>query len=244
MATEGNKLEVFGTVIRNLVTALRDSVVFFLFVLLLFTPTTIRDRLVEAGFTKGSIAGFEWGAQLESAAEQTKSIGESVEQASENYSSLIERLNKLEQEIADPEVKATVKSIEKEAQKSSTKLKAADRSVRHNFAVQQQLVAKIRPSAVTKAGWLYLGKVTQDKTAWVAGSPKHIQSTSPALLSGKTLTVIDDVYLRERGTVNGRPTRGKILGAAKEGDAVEVIELDYSRARGGGWFVWVKVQQV
>ena len=36
MANEGSKLEIFGTVIRNLVTALRDSVVFFLFVLLLY----------------------------------------------------------------------------------------------------------------------------------------------------------------------------------------------------------------
>ena len=206
------------------------------------TPATIKDRLVEAGFTKGSIAGFEWGAQLESAAEETKSIGESVEQASENYATLIERLNKLEQDVADPNIKETVKSIEKVAQESRTKLKAADRSVRHNFAVQQQLVAKIRPSAVTKAGWLYLGKVTQDKTKWAAGSPKHIQAISAKLSPGERLTVKDDVYLRERGKVNGRRTRGKILGAAKDGDTVEVIELDYSHARSGGWFVWAKVR--
>ena len=243
MPTEGSKLEILGTIIRNVVSALRDSVVFFLFVLLLFTPTTIRDRLVEAGFTKGSIAGFEWGAELESAAEQTKSIGQSVEQASEN-SVLIARLNKLEREITDPTVKATVKSIEKEAQESSTKLQAVDRNVRHNFAVQQQIVAKIRPSAVTKAGWLYLGKLSQDKTAWVAGSPKHVKSISPTISSGETLTVIDDVYLRERDTVNGRPKRGKILGAAKEGDIIEVIDLNYSHAQGGGLFVWAKVQHV
>ncbi len=242
MATAGSKVEIFGTVIRNLVSALRDSVVFLLFVLLLFTPGTIRDRLVSAGFTKGSIAGFEWEAELKSAAEQTKSVGQTVEQASENYEVLIERLNSLEKDVTDPIVRESVKKIEKVANESRTKLQAADRSVRHSYAVQQQIVAKVNPAAVTTAGWLYLGKVTEDKKAWTKGSPKHIRTTRPELSSGTTLTLKDDAYLRERGKSKVY-ARGRILGVAKEGDTMKVIELDYSHARGGGWFVWVKVQR-
>lgn len=242
MATEKGKLETFGAVMKDVVSALRDSVLFLLFVLLLFAPASIKARLAAAGFTKGSIGGFEWEAQIKSAAEQTKTVGQTVGQATENYSKLIERLGELEKKVTDPTVKAEVKNIGVVAETSRVELTTADRTLKRSLATQQQVVAQMALSVVDDSGWMFLGKVTEDKTAWVAGSPQTVSSASTPLSQGATLTVRDDAYLRADGPTNGRSSAA-ILGVAKVGESVQVVEVDYSHARGGGWFVWAKVRR-
>ena len=192
MATEKAKLETFVAVMKDVVSALRDSVLLFLFLLLLFAPTTINDRLVSAGFTKGSIGGFEWAAQMKSAAEETKTIGQTVGQATENYSKLIDRLSELEKKVTDPTLKAEVKNIGGVAETSRVELTTADRALKRSLAIQQQVVAQIGSSLVADAGWMFLGKVTEDKTAWSVGSPQTVSPTLVPLSPGLKLTVRDD----------------------------------------------------
>jgi hypothetical protein len=62
------------------------------------------------------------------------------------------------------------------------------------------------------------------------------------LSPGAKLRVVDDTYLREDGPLNARSSAA-ILGVAKEGDALQVVDVDYSHAKGGGWFVWAKVRR-
>ena len=241
MATEKSKLETYGAVTKDVVSALRDSVLFFLFLLLLITPTTIQKRLVSAGFTKGSIGGFEWEAQIKSAAEETKTVGQTVGQANENYSKLIERLSELEKKVTDRTVRAELKSIGDVAETSRAELMTADRALKRSLATQQQVVAQIASSVVPDSGWMFLGKVTEDKSAWSVGSPQTVNSTSVLLPPGSTLTVRDNAYLRADGPSSARSSAA-ILGVVKVGETVKVDELDYSHAKGGGWFVWAKVR--
>ena len=242
MATEKGKFETFGTVMKDVVSALRDSVLFILFLLLIFAPITIKERLMSAGFTKGSVGGFEWEAQIKSAAEQTKTVGQTVGQANENYSKLIERLSELEKKVTDPTVKAEVKNIGEVAETSRVELTTADRALKRSLATQQQVVAEIASSAVANSGWMFLGRVNEDKTAWSGGSPQTVSPTPAPLSQGAKLTVRDDAYLRADGPSNARSSAA-ILGVTKVGETVQVVEVDYSHAKGGGWFVWAKVRR-
>src|SRR5260370_22505694 len=104
--------------LKDLVSTVRDLLLLVLFVLLLTKPKFINDRLVAAGFTKGSIAGFEWETQLKSSTEQTKSAGENVQKADANYSDLVAMLNDLEHKVTAPTVKTYVKSLVQDPQKS------------------------------------------------------------------------------------------------------------------------------
>lgn len=235
-------LETFGTVLKDVVSALRDSVLFLLFILLLFAPATIKERLVAAGFTKGSIGGLEWEAQARSVADQTKSVGQSVEQANENYTKLIERLGEVEKKITDPAIKSEVKSLGNVAETSRIELDVAGQTIKRSLAVQQQAIAQIAPSAVADSGWIFLGKVTENKASWVTGSPQTVNAALLPVSSGTTLTVRDDVYLHADSSPSTRSSAA-ILGVAKVGDSVEVIDVDYSHAKGGGWFVWAKVRR-
>ena len=96
MPSEPNKIQNIISLIKDVIAALRDAVIFIVFLLLLFAPGMVNDRLVSAGFTKGSFAGMEWEAKIKSAAEETKSVGQSVDKATQNYTNLIDSLNALE----------------------------------------------------------------------------------------------------------------------------------------------------
>lgn len=242
MATEKGWLETFVAVLKDVVLALRDSVLFILFLLLLFAPTTIKDRLISAGFTKGSIGGFEWEAKIRSAAEETKAVGQTVGQATENYSKLIERLSELEKKVTDPVAKAAVKNIGEVAETSRAELTTADHALKRSLATQQQVVANLDSSAIADSGWMGIGKVNEDKMAWSVGSQQTVSPTTLPISQGAKLTVREDAYLRADGPSNARSSAA-ILGVAKVGDALQVVEVDYSHAKGGGWFVWAKVRR-
>jgi hypothetical protein len=242
MAGEKSRTEMFGAAFKDLMTALRDSVLFLLFVLLIFAPSTIRERLVEAGFTKGSIAGFEWEAQIKSAAETTKSAGATVVQAAADYDKLMERLAELEKRVTDPSVRSEIRDLGSVAASSRTDLASADQAIKRSLVAQQQIVTQIAPQSVADAGWIYLGKVNEEKTQWAEGAPKTVRAASPAVAKGDRLTVIDDVYLRG-DTASSARSSAPVLAVAKVGETVEVVDLDYSHAKGGGWFVWAKVRR-
>lgn len=230
--------------IKDLVSTVRDLLLLVVFILLLTMPKFINDRLVAAGFTKGSIAGFQWETQLKSSTEQTKAAGETVQRANENYSDLVARLNDLEHKVTDPTVKNEVKSLGQAAEKSRLDIETADSTLKRSLATQQQIFASIAPSSVADTGWIFAGKLTEDKTAWDPTDPPPTISPVPLSFSvGMKLTVRDDVYLRGDAPTNAH-TSAPISGVARVGDQLEVLAQDLSHFRRGGWFVWLKVRRL
>ena len=243
MAEEQNRITAFGTLLKNLVAALRDAVIFLLFVLLLATPETIKQRLERAGFHEGEIAGFKWQAQLKNAAAETKSAGAQVEQASKEYETLLVRLKELESKVTTPEAKAAVREVNQAAAESQAQLESADKVLKRSLATQQDIVAQASPGSVAEAGWVYLGKISEDRSQWIEGSPKTVQAVPPKDLSrGARLAVKDDVYVRGDSGQSAR-SAAPIVGVAKTGETLTVTDVEYSHARGGGWFVWTKVRR-
>ena len=52
---------------------------------------------------------------------------------------------------------------------------------------------------------------------------------------------MEETYLRKDN--EGQKSTADILSVVKTGETVEVIDVDYSHARGGGWFLWAKIQR-
>lgn len=237
--SESSRFERGVALLKDLVSALRDGTLFILFLLLLFTPVTMKEKLVAAGFTKGNIAGMEWEGQLKQSAEQTKEVGEAVSKAGDDYKLLIERLTELESRVREPEIKASLATLGSDARSSQSQLAAADKVVKRSLLTQQSIVEAVAPSSVSDRGWLFLGKVSEQKDQWAPGSPATIAPVEPALGKGSTLTIRDDTYWRA-DSQPGQHANAPILSVARVGTRITVEEVDYSHARGGGWYVWVK----
>ena len=217
MAEKKGSLEQFTSALKNTVSALRDSVLFFLFVLLLFFPGTVKDRLLEAGFTKGNIAGLEWEGQLKQSAEQTKTVGEAVSKADETYNTLIDRLTELEKNVSDPMVRMSLTSIGADAKVSQGELVIADQALKRSLSTQQEIAEKLAPSSVPDKGWLFLGKVTENKNEWSSGSPETVATISAELITqGTKLTIRDDAYLRA-DSASGKHANASILSVVVDG---------------------------
>jgi len=243
MAEETSFFERYTNILKNLVAALRDTILFILFLLLLFSPSTVNNRLVSAGFTKGNIGGLEWEGQLKKSTEETKTVGEAVSKADDNYQALIDRLAQLEKSVNDPALKKSITSISADAKESQGQLAAADQAVKKSLSTQQDIAEKISPSSVTAQGWLFLGKVSEDKSSWMPGSPATIANVDATLEKGEQLTIRDDAYLRADSKSGSRATAA-IVSVTKVGNKVVVDQVDYSHAASGGWFVWVKVRKL
>jgi hypothetical protein len=236
-------LERASSVAKDLIAISRDAILLILLLLLLLAPGTINSTLVKAGFTKGTIAGFEWEAQIRQSTEQTKAVGEAVSRADETYKTLIDRLAELERSASDPGVKRSISGLSVDARASQGELAVADRALKRSLATQQAIVEAVSPASVPAGGWLFLGKVNEGRDAWVDGSPATIAGVAPAIARGSRLTVRDDAYWRADSAA-GAHASAPILSVARAGTVVVVDEVDYSHARGGGWFVWVRGRPV
>jgi len=94
-------------------------------------------------------------------------------------------------------------------------------------------------------GWIFLGKVQEDRTTWDASNRRTIQQGQPTIAGGQVLEITDDVYVRGEPENPGRYSSGKALGVLPIGQRVIALGSPmYSHARGGGWFLWLKVRPI
>lgn len=235
-------LSSFSGILRDLISALRDALLFGVFVLLLFSPETVKARLIEAGFTKGTIGGMEWEAQVKEASDNTKSAGQTLTQAKAGYDELISRLATLENKVTNPVIQRELDSIGDAAVVSRAELASADQAIKRSLVAQQQLVSQTSTATTETEGWILLGQVTEDKHSWALGSPKTIHNIAPDALEGAKLTLKDDVYLRDDAATRVR-AMAPLLAVVKMGEILDVTELDYTHVSSGGWNVWAKVKR-
>lgn len=223
----------FATTCKDVVAALRDGTIFALFVALLTAPGWVRDRLVGAGFTKGSIAGFEWQASLERARETAQRVS-AAKRENENLAQEIAAIAATSQ---DPQVE----QLKDRALAARSEILQAEALVKRDLSRQQEIVKAIEPEHAPLTGWLYLGAVDEAKAAWKPESPISIHAVPPALQPGQTLALRDDRYLRV-DAASGNRAKAPVAGLVRSGERVEVLEVDHSHARAGGWFVWARVR--
>lgn len=230
-------------VLKDLLVVLRDGLILLVFVLLHFFPAKVNQVLTQAGFTKGTIAGFTWERELEASSEQAKGAGQAVALVEGKLTGLAERLEDLDRRAADPSLKRSLRELSQEVQTSQQEAQAANRAVKSSLLAQQRIIEQVAPAALETTGWLYLGKVAEDKSAWAPGHPATVAPTDPSLNPGTRLRIRDDVYLRGE-VASGSRSSAPVLGVLRVGETAEVLQVDYSHAKAGGWFAWVKVRRL
>lgn len=232
--------------VKDSVSALREAMLVIVFALLLLTPTWIKERLKDAGFTKGSIAGMEWEAEIEASAEQAKDAGQAITEIEPKLQQIEARLAELAGKTTDPSFAREIDDLSSTVKASQVKIREADQAVKSALSTQQRVLAEAAPAAVEMRGWMYLGKVDDSKTHWAPGSPTTIQPTGLPLEPGRTATIRDDVYLRDPDAGPGNRAGARIVGVARLGEKVRILEVDDSSpdTKHNGWFVWAKVDRV
>jgi hypothetical protein len=244
MANEKSGLEKWSSSSKTLLSSLRDGVFLVLFLLILFSPGTMNDRLYKAGFTEGNIGGMHWKAQVKQSAEQTKAAGGGVYRVDEQFNALINQMDVLENKVKDPSVKQSLATLVKEAKASQAELREANKAVTRSLSTQQSIVEAVSPSSVVSdRGWLFLGKVSQEKDRWEPGSPVAIApDVPPSIGEGTKLTIRDDTYWWA-DSPTGQHVDAPILSVAKVGTIVSVDKVDRRHAKKGGWYIWIKAHR-
>jgi len=96
------------------------------------------------------------------------------------------------------------------------------------------------PVAESREGWMYVGHVDEAKSAW-RERPTVVQAATPAFKAGDAVTITDDVYLHA-DTSGVQRSMAAVVGALRTGEQATVLDVDYTHALSGGWFLWLKVK--
>lgn len=242
MAEGKSNLESFVGMSKDVVSLSRDAIILLVFVLLLLSPATINGVLVAAGFTEGSIAGFTWKKEIEAAEEKSKDAGQAFSKLEAQLLEFKEELKEVGQKTDDPEAKSAIVELDKKVESAQRNAQSANEAVKSSLLTQQQIIQQVSPTAAPKAaGWIYLGKVQEDKTRWISGHPATVAPIEADLKPPTLLKIQYDTYLRGDAD-SGTRSASTVSGVLKAGEMVEVVEVDYSHMKRGGWAVWAKVR--
>lgn len=102
-------------------------------------------------------------------------------------------------------------------------------------AAKKQPLAGAEP---TLEGWMFVGHADEAKRAWAPAS-EIVSAPTPLFEPGQTVRVTKDVYLRGSSRTGDR-NAGPVVGVVHAGEDVRVLEVGYTHALRGGWFVWVR----
>ena len=223
--------------VMKMILALLKEVFFVaIFVLLIFSPLTMRSILVNAGIQ--SFAGIEFRGDLEQTNRETR---DAIGEVTALRDSLEQLQEKLETAIAGADegrARSELQEIQKTVSSTTMKAYEADNNLKRSFSRQQSIIQQIDPQAITQEGWIFLGKIGHSG-GW-AERPKTVDNADWPLQLDDMLRVRTDVYLRADS--EGQHSAAEPLSVAKVGQVVEVMEVDSSSAKGGGWFIWAKVR--
>jgi len=232
----------YVTTAKDLLAVAREALIVAGFLMLLVLPERFNGLLERAGFTKGSLLGFEWEKAIKVSTDQAKGAGDAISQVEGRLKEFDERLKALDQHSTDVNVKSAVASLSRDVQASLQETAKADRAAKSSVLTQQQLIAQVAPASVEASGWMYLGKTDGPEGQWLPGSPETIETVSTkALRPGARVRARDDVYLRA-DSATGQHNEGKVLSVLSRGREVEVVEVQYPR-RPWGAAAWAKVKR-
>lgn len=203
-------------VTRELLAVIREILVIIAVAVVLLYPSQVGKWLHNRGVQKIGMAG--------------------VEISMEQFAEKREELNIVAQAVSalngQPELQASL-------QKVATQLG-------HSVASQVGLLQKSNPAALPKGGWVYLGTLNPERTAWLHGS--YVREPWP-LAAGDMATTDTDLNLRSDSASERRPG-AMIKSVLPDGTRVRIQELDTSRPvepnarEPAGFRTWARVEVV
>jgi hypothetical protein len=232
---------------QSLFTVLRDVFLVVLFVVLLGFPTQLNSILTKAGISQLNGGIFTWQQQAQQAATQSANAAQSNSSASDALDSVKSTLDAIASQSKDPNIRQQAADASSQAAGSIAFLDNANSSLAHSVVTQEKMLqtavpgAQSSPSPSATQGWVYIGKADPTHQQWMNPPKPKIATGSPAVAVGQTVTFTDDIFLRADKGPNQTYNQAAIVGAVRSGSTATITELNYSHARKGGDFVWVKV---
>lgn len=227
--------------VKGWIGTTREGLLILLFIILFFFPELVNDRMVKAGFRKGSLAGFDWEA-VEKSQQEVKNAAETISQIQQRLDETSTVLTQLQTENQDPASNQKIQELTQDIQASRDNIQEVDDKLKKSYLTQEALIKSNDPVAAPRVGWIFLGRVNSSRTDWVGGRPQTINDVKPANLMNAIVTITDNVYLRDI-TDDTFKTSAPILTVVKRGEQVTVQDVHYSPAKGGGAFVWIKAER-
>jgi hypothetical protein len=135
---------------KDLMTLLRDGSLLVLAILLFAFPKTFNEMLVNAGFVKGSIAGFEWQSGLVQADEQLKQANAAIAELRNKNDAIAQALSEASKRLNDPSLTERTAKLNEEndkLRKSSGSVQASvEQTIRDNAPLVQKAISSAASS--------------------------------------------------------------------------------------------------
>jgi hypothetical protein len=224
---------------KSLGSFLRDSFIIVLLIMAFVFPDWLRQRVNALGVSSAKLGELE--VSFLDVRTSAFDAGGTLSQASITLGSILQQAAGGDPQHPGP---ATVAALVAELKPLKDLIDSKDQSVAASLKKADDQVPQVAQN-VGKYGWIYLGAVNGDRSAWT--SPAHIQAESPADLLGKTVTLRGNSYVREDRQV---PAAARVpgwrvalppIGVMSNGTRAKIEDVDYPPALGGGTALWAKV---
>jgi len=209
------KTAVFSN-IKDISAAVRDIVLTAIFIICIINPENIKTFITSSGLSELSIFG----------------IGLKVQTVQQNLSVALAKTAD-QAPLPNTASPSEVPNVELPPEAMNTPVSQELKQA----VMDAELVA---PQLLPSAGWVFLGSVNEEQTAWDGGMSSTTTAEWP-VQKGSKVIVKDDVYIRQITSDNWHSS-APVVSVAKVGDTLTVSALDYSRAGTGGYFVWAQVE--
>lgn len=130
--------------IQVVVNIVRDSLLLVLFLMLLVLPGTLNRILIEAGFTRASILGFDWEKQLEVAARQTEEAKQEVERLNAQLVAYSSRTDRIAEMVTQPAVRSQALELAREIRATQSVAAALGRNLESSLASQREVRSELK----------------------------------------------------------------------------------------------------
>lgn len=130
--------------IRIAVNLARDALLLFLLVMLIAFPAPLNAILVKAGFTKASIAGFEWEKQVNAAILQTENAQREVQALQTQLRDYKSRIEQIGRNAAEASVRSQANDLVRDVGNTLSSAERADQHLAQNLATQKQIHTELK----------------------------------------------------------------------------------------------------
>lgn len=133
--------------VQGWLQAIRDFAILVVLASLLLFPSFVNNRLTRAGFTKASIAGFEWESALQTAAQQTKEATQTITNLEKQLQDSRAQLAQLQASASlPPDAREQVAKLSRKIENTTEETTLAKEKLQRSLGAQQAIVQQVQAS--------------------------------------------------------------------------------------------------
>lgn len=225
---------------KSFLGVLKDAVILIVAILLFGFPTFLSKRLNDSGITKAHLGIVEWENQAVKTKEDYAKLAKETDDLKTQLTTTKHKFDSIVKTIKDTIAKKSIESLTTEINSSITQVTTTSSALKNGLFKQQTFVEENILGNDNNGGWIFLGKVSEDKKQWLqANTILANENKMPYMLEGKSVKIVDDVYLRQGNEgVASNYTNLPIQKVIKQGQIVTINKIGYTHAINGGNFIW------